>query len=144
MTRRPQVIAVMTPFPWTVDTTASLEQAHRMMREHDVRHLPVTRNGELAGIIGLDDIAVATATARTEPGAAMTTIAALYRDEPYVVDVGTPLDEVLLTMAERHLDAALVTRYGKLAGIFTAVDACRAYGEYLQQRYAVSPNDSAA
>ena len=57
---------------------------------------------------------------------------ALARD-PYVVDVGAPLDEVLLAMAERHIGSALVTRGGRLAGILTATDACRAFGETLRQ-----------
>jgi hypothetical protein len=35
-------------------------------------------------------------------------------------------------MADRHIGAALVTRKGQLAGIFTLVDACRTFGEWLE------------
>ena len=42
MKRNPQVIAFMTPFPYTVDLDAPLAAAHRVMREHNFRHLPVT------------------------------------------------------------------------------------------------------
>ena len=59
----------------------------------------------------------------------------LYITDPYIVSVDEPLDNVLLTMAERHIGSAIVTRAGKLVGMFTAVDACRTFGNYLRERF---------
>jgi len=42
MKRNPQVIAFMTPFPYSVDIDAPLAEARKMMREGNFRHLPVT------------------------------------------------------------------------------------------------------
>ena len=64
--------------------------------------------------------------------------------DPYVVDIAEPLDSVLSSMAERRIGAALVTRHGKLAGIFTASDACRAFSEFLRAMFPEGPDDEPA
>ena len=68
----------------------------------------------------------------------------LYMADPYIVSIDEPLDKVLLTMAERHIGSAIVTKAGKLVGIFTSVDACRIFGEYLQDRFPHSMDDNVA
>ena len=42
MKHMPQVIAMMTPFPHSIDVEATLAEARGMMDSHDIRHLPVT------------------------------------------------------------------------------------------------------
>jgi CBS domain-containing protein len=56
----------------------------------------------------------------------------VYVPEPYAVDGSTRLDTVLEYMATHHVGSALVTKHGRLAGIFTATDACQAYCEHLR------------
>jgi CBS domain-containing protein len=51
-----------------------------------------------------------------------------------VVDAGEPAEAVAAAMAERHLGSALVTRAGKLVGIFTTTDACRALARVLHEQ----------
>jgi acetoin utilization protein AcuB len=41
----------------------------------------------------------------------------------YVVDVGEPLDGVLDHLSSQHIGSALVTKHGRLVGIFTLTDA---------------------
>jgi CBS domain-containing protein len=62
----------------------------------------------------------------------------------YVVDVDTPLDEVLLHLAESHVGSALVVKNGKLAGILTSGDVCRTLADLLQQRFPAPEDDTAA
>jgi CBS domain-containing protein len=50
----------------------------------------------------------------------------------YIVDLATPLAAVLRHMAEHRIGSAVVTRRDKLAGVFTATDACRAFADYLE------------
>ena len=50
MKRIPAVKAVMTAFPYSVETTASVAEAQAFMRDHQIRHLPVTREGDLVGM----------------------------------------------------------------------------------------------
>ena len=61
-----------------------------------------------------------------------------------MVDLNEPLETVLLTMAERHIGSALVTRQGRLAGVFTAVDACRTFGEYIRENFPRPDGDESA
>ena len=59
MKRNPQIIAFMTPFPYSVEVDAPLEEAHKLMREHNFRHLPATCVGALVGILSDRDIKLA-------------------------------------------------------------------------------------
>ena len=64
--------------------------------------------------------------------------------DPYTVELGTPLSTVMSVMAERKLGTAVVVRSGKLAGIVTVTDVCRALGELLEARFGdAEPTDAA-
>ena len=52
----PAVSQYMTKQPWTIDRYASLAQAHALMREHRLRHLPVLDRHELVGIVSVGDL----------------------------------------------------------------------------------------
>jgi CBS domain-containing protein len=54
--------------------------------------------------------------------------------DAYIVDLETPLDEVLDHMAANQIGSAIVTRQGKLAGVFTTTDACRSFAEFLREQ----------
>ena len=51
--------------------------------------------------------------------------------DPYIVDINERLAEVLNTMVRQQVDAAIVVRHGKLAGVFTAADALRVFAQLL-------------
>lgn len=132
---RPHVKSVMTPFPYAIELQASLRDAEAQMAEHSIHHLPVVNGHELVGVVTQRDMLAAQARG---DGAAL--VADVYIAEPYVVDLETALDEVLLGMAERHVGSVLVTRHGRLAGVFTVTDACRVFGEDLRERYPPLPD----
>lgn len=143
LTQMPRAKTVMTPFPWSVDAQDSLGRAIQMMQEHDIHHLPVADEGVLIGVVSDRDIKnLLSITAGHMGRQDLKVCDALARD-PYLVDISTPLDEVVLKMAERHARSALVTKQGKLVGIFTATDACRSFGEFLRTLFP-HPSDDAA
>jgi hypothetical protein len=47
-------------------------------------------------------------------------------------------------MAERHIGSAIVTKAGKLVGMFTSMDACRSFGGYLRDHFPHPTDDEAA
>lgn len=50
---------ICTPDPMTIDATQGLDQAVDMMREHDIRRLPVIDGkGKLVGVVSLGDAAI--------------------------------------------------------------------------------------
>jgi len=55
--------------------------------------------------------------------------------EAYVVEFDTPVDKVVSYMADERIGSTLVTRGGKLVGIFTTSDVCKHYGELLKMAY---------
>jgi len=141
--RIPSVMAVMTPFPWFIHIEDRLRHAEEVMAEHDIRHLPVTQDGQLVGVVSQRDIQLVESS--TDPGERD---GLQVRDacvlDAYVVDVGEPLDGVLLEMARRHIGSTLVVKHGKLAGILTVTDACRAFGHFLRACFPFDDGDQAA
>jgi CBS domain-containing protein len=59
-----------------IDPDASVDDALRMMREHDIRRLPVVKNGRPAGIVSLGDLAV-----EREPDSTLADISAAAPDQ---------------------------------------------------------------
>ncbi len=131
--RHPQILAYMTPFPYSIDVDAPLAEAHAFLRERGIRHLPVTRAGGLAGILTDRDIKLALGPDLGSPPERELAVRDVYQPDSYVVDAGERLEDVANTMAERHVGSALVTRGGKLVGIFTTTDACRALCRILRE-----------
>ena len=133
----------MTPFPWFIEVDDRLVRAKQVMREQDIRHLPVTRDGDLVGVVTQRDIELAESITPEPAQREALRVEDVSVLEPYVVDIGDRLDHVLLEMAKRRIGSALVTRQGKLAGIFTVTDACRAFGEFLRSMFPEGPDEAA-
>ncbi len=139
----PTVKWAMTPFPHFIREGDGIEQALELMRQQDIRHLPVQREGDLVGIVTERDIQIAESMS-SGAEARLLRVADVCAYEPYVVDVGDRLDGVLVEMAERKIGSVLVVKQGKLAGIFTATDACRAFGDFLRAVFPDGSGDEAA
>lgn len=133
MEKIPPVGSVMTTSVLSVEIDAPVRVAEDLMTDHEVRHLPVTDNEMLVGVLSDRDIAFMSNAGEGD-----------LRDRLYVRDVCSldiysvesdePLDRVLSEMADRHIGSAIVTDGGKLAGVFTATDACRRFAEFLRSR----------
>ena len=134
----------MTPFPYSIEPDATLREAREMMAVHTVRHLPVTNSHELVGIISHSDVMGAWAGKAGKKALDKLTVKDVYVSDAYVVELDEPLEKVLLTMADRHIGSAIVTRRGRLAGVFTSNDACRCFGEYLRENFPRPGGDDAA
>src|SRR5512147_960470 len=107
--RPPQILAYMTPFPYSIDVGAPLAEAHAFLRERHFRHLPVTDRGQLAGVLTDRDIKLALGPDLGSPPERELAVRDVFQPDSYVVDAGTGLEEVAATMAERHVGSALVT-----------------------------------
>jgi acetoin utilization protein AcuB len=140
MSLPPSLKTAMTPFPYSIDGSATVAEARVLMEEHDVHHLPVTEGHELVGIV----TSSAVMAVHADESGAQPTVRDIIIADVYVVELDEPLDRVLLTMAERHVGSAIVTRHGKLSGVFTWVDACRAFGDYLRENFPHPDDNDAA
>ena len=135
MKHMPQVIAMMTPFPYSIDIDATVADAQSLMRQRGFHHLPVMSSGQLSGILSDRDIRSALGRGGTAADAGRLRVRDIFHDDPYTVEAHVPLDVVAATMAERQIGSALVTKDGKLVGVFTTTDACRALARVLRERF---------
>jgi len=144
MKKMPGLKTAMTPFPYSVCLDASFDEASELMGHHNVRHLPVTKGRQVVGVITDRDMTSTMHVRSLSSDTGSLNVSDLYMADPYIVSVDEPLDNVLLTMAKRHIGSAIVTKAGKLVGMFTSVDACRSYGEYLREHFPQPTNDEVA
>ena len=143
-TPRPKLKNVMTPFPYSVDAEAPIDAAVEFMRRHNIRHLPVTTKGALASLVSDRDIKLVLGPDFAYPSGRELKVRDAMVKDCYVVDIATPLRTVLRHMAEHRIGSAVVTRNGKLAGVFTSNDAARAFADYLDDLEGQSEGDDAA
>ena len=140
----PDIQSVMTPMPHSIEAGANLVEAQKLMQSEGIRHLPVTDDGDLAGMVSDRDIKLMLGPDFAYPsGSELTVGDAMVRDA-YVVDLETRLDLVVEHMAEEHLGSAVVTRKGRLAGVFTVTDACRVLADTLREQLRRDGGGSAA
>jgi acetoin utilization protein AcuB len=130
----PTISKYMTTSPHTIGADQAMAQAHKMMRTNRIRHLPVLSGGKIVGVVSDGDLHLIETLKDVDPEEvkvedAMTQV-------PYAVSPETPLDDVVKNMAEHKYGSAVVVANGKVVGIFTTVDACRAFAEMLHGRLA--------
>jgi len=130
----------MTPFPYSVDIDARLPAAEELLERHGFHHLPVVKGHELCGVVSSRRIE----RTRDRAGAQELRVRDVYDAEPYVVGMKEPLDNVVLHMARRHAELAVVARNGIAVGVFTTSDACRYLGEFLREHFLPPEGDTAA
>lgn len=144
MSNIPTVKTFMTAFPYSVDKDSTVREALEFMRRHKIRHLPVTEDGQLRGVVSDRDIKLMLGPDFAYPDAQELQVKDAMVEDAYVVDYSMPLDTVLRHMAEQRIGSTIVTRNGKLVGVFTSNDACRGFAEFLAARYRPPDDDTAA
>lgn len=132
MKQMPMIQKVMTPLPHTIGGDIPIKKALGMMREFNIRHLPVLSGATLVGVLTDRDLRLATSFS----GAETMIVEDVMTPEPYAVLPEAPLDQVVLAMAEHKYGCAVVQQdNGKTVGIFTANDGLRVLGEQLGNFY---------
>lgn len=126
----PRVERHMSLCPFTIGEEQPLIHAHLLMREHKVRHLPVLREGKLAGVVSEHDLHLREVLSGGGDPEEIRVADAMSTDV-YAVSPDTPLDEVVHEMAVHKYGCTVVIDHGKVVGIFTSVDAMEAFASAL-------------
>ncbi len=134
MAARHTVQEYMSVAPVVVESDRTLAEAHRLMRERRIRHLPVVDGGRLVGVVSQRDLYLLETLKGVDPGVEL--VREAMAPEPYAVAPDTPLDEVAAEMAERRYGSAVVVDRGSVIGLFTTVDALRALASVTGRRRA--------
>ena len=119
----------MTAHPHTIGADETLEKAKKVMYSLGIRHLPVLEGGKLIGIVSDRDIKLAYAVDILS--AAKCTVGDSCTTDVFSADSHEDLKSVTATMAEKGIGCCVITENGKVAGIFTTVDACKVLTELL-------------
>ncbi len=123
-------VAVLTP-------QASLRDVAELMRERDIRHVPILESGKIVGIVSDRDLRLYVADlfqsqGETEIEAARRalTIRNIMQTKPLQVDPSADIGEVVDLLLEYRIGAVLVSdNQGVLRGIVSYEDLLRAYRE---------------
>ena len=143
MKKIPTLKAAMTPFPYSVQLESPLTSVKKLIQDHNIHHIPVMNSGEIVGVITGRDVEAREKMVKGDNEQSLEVLH-VHMSKPYIVDINEPFENVLLTMADKHIGATVITKHGKLVGVFTYIDACRYFGEYLKARFPkISGNDAA-
>jgi acetoin utilization protein AcuB len=134
--------ALMTTYPVTVTTEATIAEALDIMRDLDVRHVPVVERGALVGMLSDRDLAhLDVAASLTEAGAEalkrklMTPVVKAMTADVISVEPETELSEVVALLLEHRIGAIPVVHPDTRAvvGIVSYVDVLRAVQDSLEE-----------
>ncbi len=128
----PKIQKFMTTVPICINRTDTVAAAHKVMRDHDIRHLPVVDGETLVGIVTQRDLHLIETLKDVD--ATKVTVDDAMTTNPYTVHPDAELDEVVAEMAEQKYGSAVVVQNHKVVGVFTTVDAMRAFSELLKSR----------
>jgi acetoin utilization protein AcuB len=120
----------MTPSPHSIGREQTLAEAHRAMRTHLVRHLPVLSGGKLVGILSERDLHLVETLRDVNP--AQVPVEEAMTADVFTVEPTASLEGIAREMAEHKYGSAVVMERGKVIGLFTTVDALRALASLLE------------
>jgi acetoin utilization protein AcuB len=121
--------------PLFVDEGDSMKRAMDLLKEHEIRHLPVLKDGEkLVGIVSERDIKQASPSSATALEIReiyylldKIKVKQIMTRRPYSVSSATPIEEAALILREKKIGCLPVVDDGKLVGIITETDIIDAF-----------------
>lgn len=139
MKKREPVSHIMTEHVVSLNLTHSLEDAEKLFKKHNIRHIPVVSGDELIGMLSLTDLLrisfvdnfggdegrIDTAVYN------MLSIDQVMVSNPTAVDVETTIRDVAEILSKREFHALPVVEGKKLVGIVTTTDLIK----YLLEQY---------
>lgn len=130
--RRHLVKDWMTPDPITIAPSTTLPEAHRLMKECNIRRLPVVDNGRLVGIVTLGDIREASPSNATALSIfelnyllSRLTVGEMMTRDPICVAPGMSIEAAARLMLEHKIGGLPVIDGTCVVGIITESDIFR-------------------
>ena len=123
---------VMTKNPITVDSETLVMDAQKIMKENNIRRLPVVDKGNLVGIVTQHDLLQASPSPATSLSIhelnyllAKMKVKEVMKKNPLTLTPDTPFEEALSIGQDKKIGSFPVMDKGKLVGIITESDAVR-------------------
>jgi len=123
---------VMTRNPVTVDSETLVLDAQKIMKENNIRRLPVVDKGKLVGMVTKHDLLEASPSPATSLSVfelnyllAKMKVKEIMKRNPVTISPDTPFEEALRLGQEKKIGSFPVVEKGKLVGITTESDIIR-------------------
>ena len=123
---------VMTKNPITVDSESLVLDAQRIMKENNIRRLPIVDKGNLVGIVTQHDLLEASPSPATSLSIhelnyllAKMKVKEIMKKNPITLTPETPFEEALKMGQDKKIGSFPVVEKGKLVGIATESDIVR-------------------
>jgi len=123
---------MMTKNPMTVDSDTYVLDAQKIMKENNIRRLPVVEKGKLVGIVTKHDLLEASPSPATSLSIhelnyllSKMKVKEIMKKNPVTFNPDTPFEEALRIGQERKIGSFPVVDKGKLVGIATESDIIR-------------------
>ncbi len=123
---------VMTRNPITVESETLVLDAQRVMKENNIRRIPVVDKGKLVGIVTKHDLLEASPSPATSLSVfelnyllAKMKVKEIMKKNPLTIGPDTPFEEALRLGQEKKIGSFPVVENGKLVGITTESDIIR-------------------
>lgn len=123
---------VMTRNPVTADSETLVLDAQKLMKENNIRRLPVVDKGKLVGIVTKHDLLEASPSPATSLSVfelnyllAKMKVKDIMKKNPVTITPDTPFEEALRLGQEKKIGGFPVVENGKLVGITTESDIIR-------------------
>ena len=114
---------IMIRDPVTVPPEITVLEATKILQELDIRHLPVVRDGQLAGWLSARDLYGVMLAAMLEE----ITVGEIMNLDPISVTAETSLEEAAHLMRRHKIGGVPVLRGRKLVGVLTVIDLLSAF-----------------
>jgi ribosomal subunit interface protein len=136
---------VMSPKPLTIGAEESIEKARSIMRDLDVRTIPVVDDDTgLVGVLGVKDIMEYYSKERSQkrltkgsPGDKVDLhipVGSLMNAPAVSIEADGKLNQVIQQMAENRISSVVVVEDGKPSGIVTHMDVLELVASYQERR----------
>jgi acetoin utilization protein AcuB len=123
---------VMTKNPFTVDSETLVMDAQKIMKENNIRRLPVVDKGKLVGIVTHHDLLQASPSPATSLSIyelnyllAKMKVKEVMTKNPVTLTPDTPFEDALRIGQEKKIGSFPIVENGKLVGITTETDIIR-------------------
>jgi len=128
----------MTSNPFTISPDQTIPEAHEIMTQHNVRRLPVVKNGKLVGVVSKEDIVQFSPSKATSFSMgeityilAKTKVSQIMSNNLVTISSNALLEEAALLMRDNNVSFLPVVDDGKLVGIITESNIFDAFIELL-------------
>lgn len=121
----------MTACPHTLESGSTMSQAHAIMMQRQIRHIPVMSARKLAGLVTLSDLLMAEAISNIDPTRVRVDV--VMARNVYAAPPSAPIDEFVQVMAREKYGSTVVIDRDEVVGVFTVIDVCHALADLLRQ-----------